>query len=94
MYIIYYKDSTGKITGHENSDGGLTLAELKARAKDFNTRKTGPTVHIAEVADNSLDAYLFRKIVAAKSKRKDDLSDILYRLDAALQRVQDFAEGR
>lgn len=62
MIIVYYRDPAGKIVDTNTSREGKTMEEIAALVDKFNAEpqnKKGRTAAAVEVADDSLEAYLF-----------------------------------
>ena len=73
MIICYYTENE-KIT-YCHDGGGKTYEELKALSDEWNSKET-KKVHIVEVEDNSLTAYLFTKLNEKRKCDKEKIYDI------------------
>ena len=73
MVICYYTENDKITFCHDG--GGKTQEEMKALVDEFNSKGT-KTVHIVEVEDNSLTAYLFAKYNEQRKYEKERIYDI------------------
>lgn len=79
MIICYYTEN-GKIYNcHTNRD--KPYDELKSMADEWNSTEKTNKVHIVEVSDDSLTAYLMTKVIERKTYDDESISEIRNTLD-------------
>lgn len=81
MIVIYYKNADGVITQAENYTGKNTINTMKELSKKYNEEKhigNCVTAYVEEIDDNSLIAYLLRRV---EEKAKLDKEHIQYAID-------------
>lgn len=75
MIICYYTKENGKIYNcHTNN--GKSYDELKTMSDDFNIKSKTSKVHIVEVEDDGLTAYLMERFLERKKYSNESLSEI------------------
>ena len=85
MIIIYYRDrQTGKYTRvHENRQGH-TMADLEPLIENYNKCGNTDTVGAVEVADDSLEAFLFGTRNQRARIDQEAVQDLISSLEDAL----------
>lgn len=85
MILVYYrrKDGTIRHCHQYPAEKGLDAAQDAARC--YNTQQAGEdTAYIAQYADDSIEAYLFRKTVEKKIHDRESVQDLISALYEAL----------
>ena len=93
MIIIYYRDTTGKIVSTHTSREGQTMADIELLVAKYNggdrpentQRRTAAAV---EVADDSLEVYLFNHRNERMNTDKEALQEAIDALYTALNAVR------
>lgn len=73
--IICYYTKNGKIT-HCHTGKDKSYDELKSMADEWNNKEKTNKVHIVEVEDSSLTAFLMMKISEQKTYSDESISEI------------------
>ena len=91
--IAYYRDKDGNIVGHHDARG-KTLEEMEKLAEKYNLdgEKNGRTGYVEAVEDDSLMAYLFRKVEEKKKRDKEELRYAIDCAEAALDAVRELED--
>lgn len=85
MIIVYYRRPDGSIRNCHQYPAGKTLAEIQALADTYNEELIGVDMAcIAEVENNSIEAYLFQKAFQKKTYDKQLLANLVNTLEEAL----------
>lgn len=89
MIIVYYTDENGKIVNHYRDDHA-SLAEAKERAEEYSAcNPLHLTVHVVEVEDDGLTAYLFKKEEALRIEYDKEITrDITSNLLKTLEELK------
>ena len=89
MIIIYYRDkTTGEIDRAHLSKEGQTMADLAPLITKYNSDYPRSVVAAVEVADDSLEAYLFNKTKERKKWDQEIVQDAIEALQDALDYVR------
>ena len=88
MVIVYYRNQEGKIIRHHDMrNANYDVWTLAKMAKNYNENEsTRDTAHVIEVPEDSVTAYLFKKVEDKTHARKETIHQILDSLDS----VRDF----
>lgn len=93
MIIIYYRDKDDNIVDAHGNAGNNTLEELEEMVRQYNSdskkRRIRKAAYVADVRDDSLTAYLFRKAEDRKAYNRERLRDAIDSIEAALSAVQE-----
>lgn len=93
MIIVYYRDrETGKITNAHDALGHQTMEAIQAAMEKYNGQGFKTAAHVAEVADDSLEAYLFSTRHLRANLDRQAIQDAIDALEAAMDNVR-YLEG-
>lgn len=88
MIIAYYRDSKGRIVSHQTVKD-MTMEEAMAAAEHFNeNKKYGATATVAEVAEDSLEAYLIGRADSRIKVLQDLKNDTISALQEAMSCIE------
>ena len=89
--IIYYRSAEGRIVAHHKAPD-MTPEDLKTAVDTYNGEyskyRRGGTAHIAEVADDGLEAYLCEKAEERFHLKKQCIRDALDALEQAEEEIR------
>ena len=94
MIIIFYRDEkTNNITRVHESRPGQTMADIKPLVDKYNSENQFHEIaEVVEVADDSLEAYLYRRKDERKKWDKEKVEDAIESIRHALYCVQDLED--
>lgn len=94
MIIIYYKDKkTGKIgNAHLPKPDTTTMDELAPLIAEYNSEDHMAEAMAVEVADDSLEAYLFNGMIERRKYDKERVQDAIDAIRTALDCVSDLED--
>jgi hypothetical protein len=85
VIIIYYRDKqTGKIKRVHENKPGHTMADLEPLISDYNRNGNTDTAGAVEVADDSLEAFLFGTRSQRARIDHEAVQDLISALEDAL----------
>lgn len=88
MIIIYYRHiDTGEILDVHLARPGQTMADLEPMVEDYNSKGLRIAAAV-EVADDSLEAYLFKKRNERANIDREALQEAIDAMYMALDRVR------
>lgn len=89
MIIIYYQNrQTGKYTRVYENKPGKTMADLQPLIEDYNKFGNTDTVGAVEVADDSLEAFLFGTRNQRARIDREALQDAISSVEDALNQLR------
>ena len=89
MIIIYYKDKkTGQIGNAHRAKDGQTTADLAPLIAEYNSEDHMAEAAAVEVADDSLEAYLFNRMNERKKWDQEAVRDAIEAIQDALDYVR------
>lgn len=93
MIIIYYRDrETGEITNAHDSLDHMTMEAVEAAMEKYNGQGFKTAAYVAEVADDSLEAYLFKTRRLRANLDRQAIQDAIDALETAMDNVR-YLEG-
>lgn len=94
MIIVFYRSKeTGNIVHVHGPRDGQTMADLEPLAETYNANpQNHRTAEVVEVADDSLEAYLYRRRNERMKTDKETLRDAVEAIEHALYCVKALEE--
>lgn len=93
MIIVYYKKrDTGEFTNVHDNHGHATMETLAQAIEKYNEGGHQTTAGVVEVADDSLEAYLFKTRHMRANLDREAIRDAIDALETALDNVR-YLEG-
>lgn len=94
MIAIYYRNADGEIYFCHETRGEHTMQKLLEMAENYNaTDKQGRTAYVEELDDNSLTAYLFKKLQEKEERKKYEIDDCISQLEGVISFLEDLKGG-